>query len=187
MTRVSGSDIHIVCVSYESRSLPCWLMQTRDLVMILFWWRQRDVLVEGVMLTHVKPGGSSNRWDVGHDLECKHGHYVGMMPVAVLVYHLWQGIRAPLDRGLCTLTVPSLALVTILYLYILRRMISKNRRSVHIFVPINGVSKGPFMGIRVYWSRNGESRHWIENCNGNQILFHNPGDWPGIRRQKNYI
>jgi hypothetical protein len=52
-------------------------------------------------------------------------------------------IRAPLERGLCTLIVPSLALATILYLCILRRTISKNHRSVRIFVPVNGVPKGP--------------------------------------------
>ena len=52
-------------------------------------------------------------------------------------------IRAPLERGLCTIIVPSLALATILYLYILRRTISKNHRSVRIFVPVNGVPKGP--------------------------------------------
>ena len=52
-------------------------------------------------------------------------------------------IRAPLERVLCTLIVPSLALATILYLYILRRTISKNHRSVRIFVPVNGVPKGP--------------------------------------------
>jgi hypothetical protein len=52
-------------------------------------------------------------------------------------------IRAPVERVLCTLIVPSFALLTILYLYILRRMISKNHRSVRIFVSINGVPKGP--------------------------------------------
>ena len=60
-------------------------------------------------------------------------------------------IRAPLEQVLCTLIVPSLALSTILYLCILRRMISKNHRSVRIFVPVNGVPGGPVNGYRGIW------------------------------------
>ena len=57
-------------------------------------------------------------------------------------------IQAPLEQVLSTLIVPSLALLTILYLYTLRRMISKNHSSVRIFVPRKRGAQGPINGYR---------------------------------------
>ena len=57
-----------------------------------------DVSGERVMLTQVKPGGSSDRWAAEHGLECEHACYVGYMPMSAGVSSL-QGIYHGV--GLC--------------------------------------------------------------------------------------
>jgi len=112
--------------------------------------------------------------------------------VYLLYKSIWgMHIRAPLERVLCTLIVPSLALSTILYLYILRRTISKNHRSVRIFVPVNRVRQGPLKGfvvriILIFYL----PRYRIEEisgCNLNVNLILIPGNMPGIRCIYNII